>query len=260
MLLPRSLTRRETLLLMAAWCVAASGAQAAQEIVVAEASVEVAGRALPIRRYLAAGTDRRPIVVLLHGSRGLSNHLPAYDRYARDLAAAGIDAWLFDYAQPDELAAIHSAGSAQRREALYARFGDGWVSLVRTVAAAALKQDSSSGKVGLLGFSLGGFVGVAAASRPLFSALVAFYAGLPAFYHPPIASLPPLLAIHGDADRAVPLSQGAALVARARQLGGAAELAIYAREGHGFDLDLGNRDSASARGRAVAFLRRSLVA
>jgi carboxymethylenebutenolidase len=160
---------------------------------------------------------------------------------------------------PGWSAIISAAGSSSRREIRYAQFIDGWVSQVRAIAEDALKQDLSSGKVGLLGFSLGGFVAVAAASQPLFSALVVCYGGLPDFYHHNLSSLPPLLAIHGDADQAVPVALGTALVAKANSLGGPADLALFKDEGHGFDLDLGNRDSASARGRAVSFLQHWLA-
>ena len=142
---------------------------------------------------------------------------------------------------------------------MYAQSIDRWVALVRDAATAAQMDERSSGRVGVFGFSLGGYVAVAAASRPLFSALNVFYAGLPTFYDQPIASLPPLLDIHGDADRAVPLSEGERLVAAAKQLGGVAELAVFHNEGHGFDLDLRNADAAAARQRAIAFASRWLA-
>jgi carboxymethylenebutenolidase len=232
---------------------------APQDATMTQAAIVVGGRPVPVTKYLAPGTSRRPAVLLLHGSRGFEARIAAYDRYARDLAAAGIDARLVSYYQPGERAAIRAAGSPSRREIRYAQFVDGWVSLIRATAEDARKQDLSSGKVGLLGFSLGGLIAVAAASQPLFSALVVCYGGLPGFYHHSLSSLPPLLAIHGDADRAVPLASGTALVAKAKSLGGPAELALFPNQGHGFDLDLGNRDSDAARGRAVGFLKQWLA-
>lgn len=210
----------------------------------------------PINRdAFAPGEARRPTVLLLHGAKGLKAQAPAYDRYARDLAAAGLDTWLFSYYRVGEAAAIRRAGSAAGREVLYARFVDGWVSLIHEVAALALKQERSSAGVGLLGFSLGGMVGVAAANRSIFSALGILYGAAPDFYRPRLSALPPIIDLHGSADKAVPLALGEQLVATAKQIGGKAELVVYQGQVHGFDLDLTNPYSQPARMRAVPFLK-----
>jgi carboxymethylenebutenolidase len=72
---------------------------APQAAAMMQATIAVAGRPVQVTKYLAAGTSRRPAVLLLHGSRGFEIRMAAYDRYARDLAAAGIDAWLVSYYQ-----------------------------------------------------------------------------------------------------------------------------------------------------------------
>ena len=209
--------------------------------------------------YSVVGGGPRPTALILHGSKGLDAHLEAYERYARDLAAAGVDALLFSYYRPEDMAAINGAPNASVRERYYARSADRWVSVVRAVAKSTRGSGVASANVGLLGFSLGGFVAVAAASEPLFSVVTTFYAGLPEFYDHPIKSLPPLLDIHGDADRSVPLSQGLKLVAAAKHLGGVADVAVFRNEGHGFDLDPANRNASRARQRDIAFTTRWLV-
>jgi carboxymethylenebutenolidase len=255
MAFPAAPSRRAFVIAAGSLIAGGVNARAAAVTIVRE-TIVVAGRPLQLTRYAAAGQGKRPAVLLLHGSRGLDAWRRVYERQAADLATAGIDAYLFSYYAPDELKAIAAAGSSAGRETCYARFVDGWVALIRAVANHALKQQQSSGKVGLLGISLGG---IAAASHPLFSALVVFYGGLPDFFRQPIASLPPLLAIHGDADRNVPLAQGVALVAKARALGGAAELTVYKGKRHGFNLDPANRDAAAANLAAQKFLLRSLA-
>lgn len=254
MTFPYDLTRRT--LLMAACSMIGHRATAAPAGM--QADMTVAGRRLAVTRFATSGAGKRPAVLLLHGSRGLDARRGAYERHAGDLAAAGIDAYLFSYYGQGERERIGRSGSAAAREACYERFAEGWVARVRAVATQIGEQDISSGKIGLLGFSLGGYVAVAA-SQPPCSALAVFYAGLPAFYHHPITSLPPLLALHGDADRNVPLANGQALVARAKALGGPAELVVYPGEAHGFDLDLANPHSAPAMAAAVSFFRRTLA-
>jgi carboxymethylenebutenolidase len=189
----------------------------------------------------------------------LAAQVAAYERYASDIAAAGMDAWLFSYYSPSEATEILQAPSNLEREKLYAQFVDGWVDRIHRLGTHASREERCSGKIGLLGFSLGGMVGVAAANRASFAALAVFYASLPAFYRPQITSLPPLLDVHGDADRAVPLSSGSKLIADARSLGGSADLQIFGRQGHAFDLNLSNPASEPARRVAIAFLTRHLA-
>lgn len=247
------ITRRVAVL--AATCIAIGSdfARAAAEPMITAEDFPTKDASIKVHRYATRGLGKRPAVLLLHGSKGLKANFEAYDRYARDLAASGIDTLLFSYFQPEELKVINEARDGSARHRQYIESIDRWVSLVRSIADSAREHERNSGHVGLLGFSLGGFVAVAAASKPLFSVLTVFYAGLPTFYNHAINFLPPLLDIHGDADRAVSLSQGERLVTLAKRLGGVAELALFRNEGHGFDLDIGNRDAASARQRAIAF-------
>jgi carboxymethylenebutenolidase len=132
-----------------------------------------------------------------------------------------------------------------------------WADRVHAVISYALARSESSGKVGLIGFSNGGFLAVqAAATDTHVAALVVFYGGLPGKLE--IAHLPPLLALHGDADRVIPLSSGQALVDKARALGGAAELAVYPGAAHGFDFRSERPDAREATERALSFLERQL--
>ena len=209
-----------------------------------------------VTRYKAPGSGKHPTVLLLHGSKGLNAQIQAYDRYARDLAGQNTDTLVFTYFQRNELKEIDEAHTASVRQAQYARLIDKWTSLIRTIASAARDGDQSTGHVGLLGFSLGGLIAVAAASQPLFSVLTVFYAGLPSFYDHRIMFLPPLLDIHGDADRSISMSQGSKLVETAKHLGGIGELIVFRNQGHGFDLDLANPDATPARRDATAFIAR----
>ncbi len=247
-----AMTRRQAML-VGAYCIAGGPARADSTASRMVEEINVEGTRVNLTKFIAPGSGRRPIVLLLHGSRGLDGRIEAYERYAQDLADAHIDAWLFSYFGPEDRSAIKAAGSEAGREAQYARMIDRWVTLVRAVAGVARDHTQSSGRVGLHGFSLGGFVAVATASQPLFSVLTVHYAGLPTFYRHEINFLPPLLDIHGDRDRSVSLKEGSNLVATAKRLGGVAELVVFPGEGHGFDLDPANRDGALARQRAIAF-------
>jgi len=72
------------------------------------------------------------------------------------------------------------------------------------------------GRVGLLGFSLGGAVAATSARDPRIAALVAFYGFIPNSQRARIDRLPPLLVLHGDADDNVPLLFGQNLLSLAQ--------------------------------------------
>jgi carboxymethylenebutenolidase len=72
---------------------------------------------------------------------------------------------------------------------------------------------SSSGRVGLLGFSLGGYVAAAPATRDeRVAALGVLYGGMPDTMVSEVKHLPPLIELHGTADRNVPPAKGEELV------------------------------------------------
>ena len=118
-----------------------------------------------------------------------------------------------------------------------------------------------TGRVGLLGLSNGGFLAVgASALDPQISAIVVFYGGIPGPLRDGIKRLPPLLALHGEADTVIPIAEGRALVDHAKTLGGEAELVIYAGAGHAFDFDERYDKAQGVRARAIAFLSEHLQA
>jgi acetyl esterase/lipase len=75
----------------------------------------------------------------------------------------------------------------------------------------------------------------------------------------PITHLPPMPALHGDADHDNPLEGSVALVDKARALGGAAELAVYPGAAHGFDFHPERRGAREATERALSFLTQQLT-
>jgi carboxymethylenebutenolidase len=211
-----------------------------------------------IKVFSAPGQALRPTVLVLHGREGIVP-FDAYARYAAALAAAGIDAWLFSYYGGSDDEVMHSSGHTRRAELFRSRFR-AWTKVVSDIADFALAQRTSSGQIGLLGFSNGGFLGVGtAATNRRIGALVVLYGGIPGPVRDEILGLPPLLALHGDNDKVIPIAEGQALVDRAVSLGGWAELIPYPGADHGFDFIAGSPAADDARSRVVDFLRRRLV-
>jgi carboxymethylenebutenolidase len=210
--------------------------------------------AVSAERYAAPGESRRPAVIILHGRQGLAPLHAHYQRYAVALAQAGIDAYLLTYYSGDESRQANNPDTEQRR-GFFANRVRGWSRLVSAVAGDILAGKHASGRIGLLGFSQGGFLATAVAGMDRrITALGVFYGGIPTAVRGDIVHLPPLLELHGDADGTVPLADGKALVALAKTLGQPAEMVVYPGAGHGFS----GADGADALQRVIAFFREHL--
>jgi carboxymethylenebutenolidase len=176
---------------------------AAAEVIPQELAVDSNGGAVAVTRYAAEGTASRPAVLVLHGAGGIDVDPQAYARHGLTLAESGIDAYLVRY-----------FGSGDRSCGCW----DVWAERVADVTTAILQRPEASGRVGLLGFSLGGAVAATSARDPRIAALVVFYGFIPNSQRGRIDRLPPLLALHGDADDDVPLLSGQNLLSLAKQL------------------------------------------
>lgn len=127
--------------------------------------------------------------------------------------------------------------------------------------SAVSARPESDGHVGLLGFSLGGFVAAQAAAEDAHvTALVVLYGGMPDAMVTRVRHLPPLLELHGAADRTVPPAKGEELVRLARGLGAPAEQVTYPGRGHGFDFSDKDPMTADAIARVVRFFQANLAA
>jgi carboxymethylenebutenolidase len=215
----------------------------AAEVLPEALSVDHGGRIIAVTRYAAAGEAPRPGVIVLHGSSGLDAGRAAYAQHAMTLAENGMDAYLVSY--------------FGARSGLGCHCPHIWAETVADVTAAIRRRPEASGRVGLLGFSLGGLVALASARDAGVAALVVFYGYMPPEPRPSTEPWPPLLALHGDADGNVPVKLGRELVERARGRGGRAELVVYPGEPHA--LSTWSKDhAADAIGRMIAFFRAEL--
>lgn len=184
------------------------------------------------------------IVVLLHGSDGLTN-ASRYKFAAQTIADAGHLVLLPRY--------FEATGDTR------ARYGDirSKFSLWREAIETILRDRASGtedGRVGVVGFSLGGALALALAVRsPRIRAVVDFFGFEPVGLGEG-RKLPPTLILHGDADRVVPVANAAAIQRLIRSQGGTVESHIYPGEGHG--LSLASLPDAIARTRG--FLQRHL--
>lgn len=199
------------------------------------------------------GPGPHPAVVLLHGSSGWR---PEYVEIARRFAEAGFVALVLDYYAETGGAPVGSEEKIQKWEA--------WRETVRGAARylQGLPGVAPEG-IALVGFSRGAFLAVSvAASIPAVLGVVDFFGGggggtLP--LEEEVRGLPPLLILHGERDRVVPVSFAHALQTAALGAGGEVEMHLFPNEGHAFNLPWAATYSPEAEKKAwlltLAFLR-----
>lgn len=186
---------------------------------------------------LPKGSPPYPAVVVLHGCNGVS---PNTRRWARRLVSWGYAALILNSFTARGIKnvcghGLDLSGRARAKDALAAA---AWL---RT------RADIDGERIGALGYSHGGWTGLAAARAPVvaetgakpFAAIVAYYPACPPVY-PPLAS--DVLILAGDADDWAPASRCTDLVAKYE--GAKAHrplLKIYPGAFHSFDADRPSR-------------------
>jgi carboxymethylenebutenolidase len=109
--------------------------------------------------------------------------------------------------------------------------------------------------IGLMGVSLGSYLGLTVASQDSrIKAVVEFFGGIPDLAAQWSKSMPPVLILHGSEDPIVPVSEAYKLEKFLRQKNTPYQMHIYPGEGHGFN-EPANQDS---RQRALEFFQKYL--
>jgi dienelactone hydrolase len=237
---------------------------------------ETIGKSIRVWRFDAKVEGQWPAVVLLYGANGVESAKDMYCGAAKRLAAKGYAVFLVHYldATPHqdtkkigELVKRGLRGTATPEEArcVHDHFHV-WMDCVRDGVGHVRKQPGvDRERVGVVGISLGGFVGLACASRQdlKLSAAISCFGGLPRAMHERVKSLPPTLVVHGDTDEVVSVEEAHAL----RKLGSdkklPIEVVIYPKVGHVFQTVEGQFDMRAlfdAERRMMAHLDKHLNA
>lgn len=195
--------------------------------------------AVPVQRFGATG-GARGTLVLIYGSDGLTNP-GRYHLAAQMLVGLGYTVLMPDY--------FRATGDSRARYGdIRTKFTD-WLAALEGVLATL-----PAGRIGIVGFSLGGALALALGARnPRVAAVVNFFGFIPEGLER-ATRLAPTLILHGAADRVVPVSNATAIERVLASRGVPVELQIYPGEGHGL--------SAAAFPDAIArtrhFLQRNL--
>lgn len=235
---------------------------------IVEEQVEVPGADRPIPAYCVRPEEGTvPAVLVIHDVWGAN---PFYHDLARRLAGEGFVALLPDFFVRQGQLNVQSRDAAMERRSR--------LDQIKTVTAGAgaiawlRDHPATTGKVGTVGFCMGGtLVFLAAAREPLPDASVAFY-GFPAPNPTPLAPLvpldeadrvrSPLLAFWGDRDQSVGMENVARYRSALEKAGARFEFVVYPGPGHGFltfDPDAASfTEARDAWAKTIAFLRAHL--
>jgi dienelactone hydrolase len=191
---------------------------------------ESAGKKIRADRYAAVGTQSRRTVIVLYGAGGMVFDGPSMKRVAGALADAGDTAYLLHY--------YNSTGTIVSLDSTMQKHFDEWlVTLRAAIVWAHGREENKARPIGLYGYSLGGFLAIAAASdNPLIGAVTEQAGGIWNLEEKRVGKMPPVLMIHGLEDKRVPVEKHAKPLLRVlRARGGPVETNFVPGEGHVFD-------------------------
>jgi dienelactone hydrolase len=187
-------------------------------------------------------TARFPLVIILHGSGGMS---ASYDIWQRELNEIGIATFAVDSFTARGLTNVNADQAALGRlnETLDA---------YNALAVLAKHPRIDPTRIALLGFSRGGqgtlYAGVSRfhqlwnKSGADFATYVAFYPNCGTTYVDDAKRSPkPTVVLHGTADDYNPIAPCKSYAARVKDAGGDLQIIEYANAHHAFDNPLGNR-------------------
>lgn len=192
---------------------------------------------------------KHPAILVLHGSDGLSDaHAAGYRLLCRELASKG---YLVLFPHYFERTGTLMGGPAEN-----VKNWPAWVQTIEdAVAKAKTLEQSDGGKVGIVGFSLGSYLGLSVSTQEAdVAAMVDFFGGMPRSYVGRVKTMPPVLILHGDADKLVSVDEAYKLEQLLKEKKLPYEMKIYPGQGHGFTGEA-RLDSAK---RAMAFLEEHL--
>jgi carboxymethylenebutenolidase len=209
------------------------------------------GKTIQVEVFPPASAGKHPAVMLLYGAGGLTRRGDNFRQYGTRLAEHGFVAFLvhyFDATNSEQAGVINSE-----------RFPLWWKAVYDGVGFAQHQAGVDKSRIGVLGFSLGGYVALAEASQDnRVKAVAEYYGGMSDDFQQTVTHMPPTLILHGDQDSVIPVSQAYDLHKFLRKLGASSELRIYPGQEHGFD---SNGDPAAAKDawqRMLAFFDRYL--
>jgi carboxymethylenebutenolidase len=229
---------------------ATSTAQAPANIKESKGAFKSESKDISFEHFEPVGTGRYPTIVMLYGSGGMDVGGPLFRETARALALQGYIVYLPFYFEKTETR--RAAGED------YVKYFAPWMRAINDLIVYAKEQPNvDSKRIGLIGFSLGAYLSLSVASvNNEIKAVAEYFGGLPDIFGKQIQTLPPILILHGEADKAVPVAEAYKLETLLKSKNSPYEIKIYPDQGHGFT----GPAAGDALQRTFAFFAKNLKA
>jgi dienelactone hydrolase len=188
---------------------------------------ESGSRKIRADRYSPVGTPSHRAVIVLYGAGGMVFDGPSMKRVVRALADAGDTVYLLHYY--NRTGSIVAIDSTMRKH-----FGE-WLGTLRDGIAWVHGREEKR-PIGIYGYSLGGFLAIAAApNNPMVGAVTEQAGGIWGSDEKRVGKMPPVLMVHGIEDKRVPFEKFAKpLLHVLQKRGGHVETEFVPSEGHVF--------------------------
>jgi carboxymethylenebutenolidase len=187
-----------------------------------------------------------PAVVSLHGSGG---NFFGMAEPARVFASHGIAVFVLHYFDRTNTVYADSRATILKNSPFWLK------TLWDCVSFVSQQPSVNPQRIGLIGFSLGAYLSLTAATvDSRIKAVVDFFGGLPREVRPFARRFCPILILHGDADQTVPVQEAYDLQHILEAKGVPYEIKIYPGVGHGFT----GAPWQDAANRTLKFLRTHL--
>ncbi|MEP6822370.1 MAG: dienelactone hydrolase family protein [Chthoniobacterales bacterium] len=210
-------------------------------------SFQSGGREIRADYFAPAGPKSKRTVIVLHGAGGTLFDGPAMRRVARSLAEAGDSVYVLHY--------FNRTGTIGARDSdMQKHFGE-WLQTLRD-GIVWVHGREKNGPIGIYGYSLGGFLSLAAGSdNSLVGAVAEQAGGVWNSQEKRIGKMPPVLMVHGLQDTRVPFEKYAKpLQQLLRERGGKVETDFVQGQGHVFSEEA----MKEVRPKVVSFFARKL--
>src|SRR5579864_6203572 len=217
-------------------------------IVQSQISFESGGKAIRLDCFVPDVNGRRlPAVIGLHGSGG--GHASMADP-AVLLAERGFAVYVLHYFDRTGTTEIDGLQTIVRHFPVWMK------TLWDAVSFVAHQPQVDPGRIGLLGFSLGAYLALSgAAIDSRIQAVVEFFGGMPKEMKLFTRRLCPVLILHGEQDKTVPVEEAYHLQQLLEKKQIVYEMQIYREVGHGFSGEIW-RDAGL---RTLVFLKKHLA-
>jgi carboxymethylenebutenolidase len=195
------------------------------------------GKPVEEHHCVPTGEGPFPAVIILHGSGPRDFGTDDYETMCSKFADSGYYAEFIEYYSQTDAVSPGDLDGMHRNYPIWLNEIHSGVAALKKNPTVNAGQVGKIGKIGLIGFSLGSYLAVdyGATYPDEVSAIVEYYGGLSPELHSRAAMLPPVLIIHGDIDRIVPVQQARDLDAALTKAGRPHEMKIYPGAEHAFN-------------------------